>query len=455
MNRPEIIAPWWSWTKAMVAAINWAEAVYLGVPFTSLRMRQNKIRTFAGLKKAIDDLHNLGVKAYLTMNIFPRNVDIKLFESIVEQISSLKPDAIIFSDPGTYRILKKYLPDIKLHLSTQTNTLNYEAVAFWRDLGVKRIVLARELNIKEIEEIKKRVPDMELEIFVHWAMCMTYSGRCLLGEYFAWRDWNKWECSHVCRYKFKVYLEEENRPWKLFQLLEDEEWSYLLSSKDLNTIERLNEILPIVDWLKIEWRSKSERYAAATVKAYRHVRDSLLAWKNIDESIKNLVYEIPHRYYWEWFLFNDIRYAPDSMERPEDYDLTKVDIEKKSIKEINESLGENIDDSKLDFEPGLNISSITQDTAGPVAIYEYKFLILPEYINVNGKKYFKVVPKSVINRWDIVKIIAKNWIWESKVVDFVDRNGNFVDKLDPNKINYYILLDKDLEWFEVGYWKIN
>ncbi|MBP7061307.1 U32 family peptidase [Patescibacteria group bacterium] len=154
-------------------------------------MRQNKVKDFDILKTTIDDIHALGKKAYLTMNIFPRNSDMGIFESVVERISNLNIDAIIFSDPGTYTIIKKYLPNVRLHLSTQANTLNYEAIRFRYDLGVHRVVLARELTLQEIKTIKEKVPEMELEVFVHGSMCMAYSGRCLLGEYFAGRDGNR------------------------------------------------------------------------------------------------------------------------------------------------------------------------------------------------------------------------------------------------------------------------
>jgi len=240
-------------------------------------MRQNKIHTFDELKKTIDEVHALGSKAYLTMNIFPRNQDIKIFESVVEQVAKLGADGVIFSDPGTYRIIRKYMPEMPLHLSTQTSTLNHESVRFRYDLGIRRIVLARELSIQEIKEIKEQVPEMELEVFVHGAMCMSYSGRCLLGDYMNGRPGNKGECSHACRFKYKVRLEEERRPGKLFQLENDTDGTHILSSKDLCTIDRLAEILPYVDAIKIEGRSKSEFYVAAVVKAYKHVRDSLVA----------------------------------------------------------------------------------------------------------------------------------------------------------------------------------
>ncbi len=469
---PEIVAPGWSYTKAVVAALNGAEAVYLWVPFTSLRMRQNKIKTFQQLKKTIEDLHKIWAKAYLTMNIFPRNIDIKIFENIVEHISDLNPDAIIFSDPGTYRIIKKYLPNVPLHLSTQTSTLNYEAVRFWVDLGIKRIVLARELHIKEIEQIKKEVPEIELEIFVHWAMCMTYSGRCLLGEYFSWRDGNKWECSHVCRYKFKVYLEEEKRPGRLFQLVEDEQWSYLLSSKDLCTINRLGELLDIVDGLKIEWRSKSEFYVAATVKAYKHVRDAIISWKHIDENIKNLVYKIPHRYYWEWFLFNDIRFTPemeitdwkwnikDEFEKLSDNDIRKqvykfVDkLEKKTINEIIQLAkeDENIN-CCWDFSPGYTLASITQDRAGPISMYEYSWLVLEDvdsYLvgeNISEEKI--VIPKVTIRQWDEFEYIAPYGLWKVKIRKVLSLDWAEIEKATCNMPYVKILFNKPLKGFEV------
>ena len=470
---PEIVAPGGSWSKAVIAALNGAEAVYVGVPFTSLRMRQNKIKTFELLRKTIDDIHKIGAKAYLTMNIFPRNIDIKVFESIVERISDLWADAIIFSDPGTYKIIRKYLPDIPLHLSTQTNTLNRAAVKFWYDLWVKRIVLARELHIKEIEEIKNKVPDMELEVFVHGAMCMSYSGRCLLGEYFSGRDGNKWECSHVCRYKFKVYLEEEKRPWRLFQLVEDEQWSYLLSSKDLCTIERLWELLNIVDWLKIEWRSKSEFYVASTVKAYRHVRDAILSWKKIDEEIKNLVYKIPHRYYWEWFLFNNIRFTPE-MEitdwkgnlkeefqklsendiRRKIYNINDDILEKKNIRELLEIIKDDDINCCGDFLPGYTLSSITYDRAWPLKIGQYlwyTFSTLDDYLE--GKEYniLNFVPKDTIFPGQQLNFIAPYGLWKVKIEGIYDLNEKPLDKATCNYPVVKIKFSKPLRGFEVFY----
>lgn len=417
-NIPELIAPGWSYNKAMVAAMNWADSIYLWVPFTSLRMRQNKVRTFDELKKTITDLKTLGKKAFLTMNIFPRDIDIKVFESVVEKISDMWADAIIFSDPWTYNIIKRYLPDTRLHLSTQTNVLNTEAIKFWQGLGVSRIVLARELTLKEIENMKKQVPWMELEIFIHWAMCVTYSWRCLMWEYFSWRDGNKWECSHVCRYKFKVYLEEEKRPWKFYEMGQDEEgWTYMMSSKDLCTIERLAEIIPHVDWLKIEWRSKWELYVWAVTKSYRHVLDSIVNWTPIDDKIKNMVYEIPHRPYWDWFLFNDIKSAPDGEE------------------EITNQ----------------NLNSISFETAWPVIDKKYFWLVLPEFVEKNWKKYFEFIPKELIVPWDKLSYFSPLYMWDLSVSSILTEDLTDSEKADCNMKKCYVNFDKDVKWWEVLY----
>jgi putative protease len=413
-KKPEIVAPGWSWEKAMIAARYGADAVYVWVPFLSLRMRQNKIRNFDTLKKTIDDLHSLGVKAYLTINIFPRNTDIKVIEAVIDEISWLDMDAVIFSDPGVFTTLKKYLWNkVRYHLSTQTNTLNWMAVKFWTDLWVDRIIVARELWINEIKEIKEKVPEAEIEAFVHGAMCMTYSWRCLLGEYFSWRDGNKWECSHVCRYKFNVYLEEEKRPGKLFKVEEDETGSFLLSSKDLCTIEHRDELLNIDAW-KIEWRSKSEFYVWSTTKAYSHLRDCLVEWKEPDREILDLVYKIPHRQYWDGFLFNDIRTAPESEE-----------------------------DAKKNL-----IQTTTKTEAGPLPWEKtYIWTTTDKFIEKNGMKYYKIAPKNNIFVWDEFDVLDNTWKFKkTKIIWILDENKEIPEKLTCNMKQAYIAGDNLKEW---------
>ena len=420
MNKPVIVAPGWSYEKAVIASKYWAEDVYIWVPFTSLRMRQNKVKDFDVLKKTINAIHENWSRALLTMNIFPRNSDIKVFESVTEQIADTNPDAIIFSDPGTYNVLRKYFPNVHMHLSTQTSTLNYESIKFWRDLWVKRIVLARELHIDEIKEIKEKVPEMELEVFIHWAMCMSYSWRCLLWDNMNWRQANKWECSHNCRFKYKVRLEEEKRPWKLFQMEWDENWTHILSSKDLCTIDRLAEILPYVDAMKIEWRSKSEFYVWAMVKAYKHVRDCILEWKEIDPEIKSLVEKIPHRPYWDGFLFNKLA----------DYPEWEVEWR----------------ENKDNIVTSTNLAS-----PGPTFCRNYFWIFGENFIEKNGKKYFEFTPKEVIERWMKLRYLSSNWFGELEIVDIVKENGNELESANCNLPKVYILTDKDISGREIFY----
>ncbi len=416
MHKPKIVAPWGSYHKAIVAAEYWADEVYIWVPFTSLRMRQNKIWNFDELEKTVKALHERNTKALLTMNIFPRNTDIKLFEQTVERIASVWADAIIFSDPWTFKTLKKYAPDIPLHLSTQTSTLNSASVAFWGDLGVKRVVLARELHLDEIAQIKKDVPEMELEVFVHWAMCMSYSGRCLLWDYMSGRQANKWECSHSCRFKYKVWLEEERRPGKFFQLENDEDWIHILSSKDLCTINRLAELMPHIDAMKIEWRSKSEFYVWSVVKAYKHVRDSIINNTEIDPDIQNLVNVIPHREYRSGFVFNKLS----------DYPEWEIQIEKTE-------------------------TSTTLNTGWPLFARNNFGFFTDKFIIHNKQKYFQIDPKEVITRDMEIKYISKDQIWTLKIIDIIDNQARPLDKWDCNKRDIYILTDKEIQWWEILY----
>jgi len=421
MKIPSIVAPWGSYEKAIVAASYGAEEVYIGVPFTSLRMRQNKVRDFDFLKKSIQQIHSYGAKALLTMNIFPRNIDIKIFESVVEKIKDSGADAIIFSDLWTFNIIKKHLPNMPLHLSTQTTTLNYAAVQFWADLGVKRIVCARELHIDEIKEIKQKVPNMELEVFVHGAMCMTYSGRCLLGEYCSGRDGNKGECSHVCRYKYKVWLEEEKRPWKFFQLEWDESGSYIMSSKDMCTIHRLQEIIPYVDALKIEWRSKSELYAGAMVKAYKHARDAILSGQTPNAEIIDLVNQVPHRPYRDGFLLKKMR--------------------------------EEIPDGEPGEEqvPEDGHESISLDSAGPLFARNYFGLITDETVEHDEKIYHAFVPKEVIEPGQELHFLSKDSLWKIKILDIISAWGKQLDKAHCNLKKVFIYTDQVLGGREVLY----
>lgn len=450
MHRPQIVAPGGSHQKAITAAKYGAEEVYMGVPFTSLRMRSNKLGDFVKLKRTVDEVHALGSKVFLTMNIFPKNVDIKIFEATVEKVSAMWADAIIFSDPGTFHVLKKYMPNTALHLSTQTTTLNYSAVQFWQDLGVKRVVLARELHIDEIKEIKEKVPGMELEVFVQWAMCMTYSWRCLLGDYMGGRPGNKGECNHACRFKYKVWLEEERRPWKFFQLEQgDDGTSFIMSSRDLCTINRLAEIIPYVDAMKIEGRSKSEFYVGGMVKAYKHVRDAIVDGTPIDPVIQDLVNVIPHREYWEGFMFHSLKEFPDN--ENQDFAWEKENQDPPSNQTENTSwfsIDEHWKIQKTDFETD---NSITQSCAGPLFSRNYFGQVTEETLNIQGQIFHRITPKEVITPGMKLLYLTPTSYGELEILDLATPQGNPLERATCNTPNIYIKTNIKLEWGELLY----
>ncbi len=261
-----------------------ADAVYLGVVDFSLRaMRKGELITLDNIKDAIAKAHELGAKAYLTLNIFAFNNDIRQLEEAIDIFNDAKPDAVILSDFGVFNLVRKRMPNTDIHISTQTNTLNYESVKFWRDLGASRVILARELAIKDIAEIRRQVPDVELESFVHGAQCVSFSGRCLLSDYFSKgeRKANHGNCSQPCRWSYK--LVESTRPNEYLEINQDSRGSHILSPKDLCLVEYLPQLIDAgIDSLKVEGRTKSLYYVSAVAKAYRQAIDEILAGSKDD-----------------------------------------------------------------------------------------------------------------------------------------------------------------------------
>ena len=284
MQNVELLLPAGNLEKLEYAIKYGADAVYLGVVDFSLRaMRKGELITLDNLGHAVELAHSLGAKAYLTLNIFAFNNDIKLLESCIDRFKDAKPDAVILSDFGIFNLVRKYMPEIPVHVSTQTNTLNYESVKFWKDLGATRVILARELPITDIAEIRNQVPDIELECFVHGAQCVSFSGRCLLSDYFSngERKANHGNCSQPCRWSYK--LVESTRPDQYYEINQDERGSHILSPKDLCLVEYLPQLIDAgVDSLKIEGRTKSLYYVSAVAKAYRGAIDEILAGKTDD-----------------------------------------------------------------------------------------------------------------------------------------------------------------------------
>ena len=278
MRNIELLMPAGNLEKLEYAVRYGADAVYLGVVDFSLRaMRKGSIITLDNLDHAVKLAHKLGAKAYVTLNIFAFNKDIKLLEECIERFAAAKPDAVIVSDFGILNLVRKKMPNTQIHISTQTNTLNYESVKFWRDFGASRVILARELPIKDIAEIRKQVPDIELECFIHGAQCVSFSGRCLLSDYFTngERNANHGNCSQSCRWSYK--LVEETRPGEYYEINQDERGSHILSPKDLCLVEYLPQLIEAgVDSLKVEGRTKSLYYVSAVAKTYRAAIDECL-----------------------------------------------------------------------------------------------------------------------------------------------------------------------------------
>lgn len=284
MNRPELLMPAGNVEKLKYAIKYGADAVYLGVVDFSLRaMRKGELITLENLKTAISTAQQMGAKAYLTLNIFGFNSDIKALESSMDAIADSNPDALIISDVGIMRLAKKYMPNTDIHVSTQANILNYEAVRFWQDMGATRAILARELPIKDVAEIKQRVPEMELECFIHGAQCVSFSGRCLLSDYMTngERKANSGNCSQPCRWSYK--LVEETRPGQYYEIEENEKGTHILSTKDLCLVKHLKDMIDAgIDSFKVEGRTKSLYYVSAVAKAYREAIDTVLKNPNAD-----------------------------------------------------------------------------------------------------------------------------------------------------------------------------
>ena len=288
MRKTELLIPAGSLDVLKTAVIFGADAVYLGGEAFGLRAKAKNF-TNEEIREGIAFAHAHGVKVYITANILAHNDDLPGVERYFEELRDIRPDALIISDPGVFAIAKRVLPDMELHISTQANNTNYGTYQFWYEQGAKRVVSARELSLKEIREIREHVPeDMEIESFIHGAMCISYSGRCLLSNYFTGRDANQGACTHPCRWKYSVV--EETRPGEYLPVYENERGTFIFNSKDLCMIEHIPEMIEAgIDSFKIEGRMKTALYVATVARTYRKAIDDYL--------------EDPQKYYanMEWY----------------------------------------------------------------------------------------------------------------------------------------------------------
>ena len=332
--KAELLAPAGTYKNMEYAFAYGADAVYAGQPRYSLRVRNNDFQ-IENLEKGIIRAHQLGKKFYVASNIAPHNNKIDSYMRDIEPVIGMKPDALIMSDPGLIMMVKDKWPDVPIHLSVQANVVNYAAVKFWHRQGVERVILSRELSLNEIEEIRMQCPEMELEVFVHGALCIAYSGRCLLSGYMNHRDPNQGSCTNACRWKYQtheaketdtgniipsgakefdpvlgigkpsdeiVLLQEGNRENDLMPMFEDEHGTYIMNSKDLRAIQHVQRLQQIgVHSLKIEGRTKSHYYAARTTQAYRQAINDAAKGKSFDMSLMDTLENMSNRGYTEGF----------------------------------------------------------------------------------------------------------------------------------------------------------
>ena len=316
-RKPELLSPAGDMEKLRMAVAYGADAVYLAG--TSFGMR-----SFTGnftpdeLPKAVQLAHAAGVKVHCTVNIMPRNDEAAGLPAYLEQLDAAGVDALILADLGAFTLAGKYAPRCERHISTQQSIANYVCAQSWFDLGARRVVLARELSLQEILTIRERVsPELELETFCHGAMCVSYSGRCLISNYMTGRDSNRGQCAQPCRYQYA--LMEEKRPGEYFPVFEDEKGTYIMNSRDMCMIDHLEDLMAAgVDCLKIEGRAKSAYYAAIVTGAYRHCLDAVAAGEPLDPVWRDEVEHISHRHYSTGFFYGqpgqyyeDARYLRD------------------------------------------------------------------------------------------------------------------------------------------------
>ena len=329
MTNVEILAPAGNLEKLKTAIDFGADAVYLGGSRLNLRAFADNF-TNEEIGEGVKYAHERGKKVYVVLNVFPHNSDLIGLEEYLLELQKLEVDAILASDPSIIITAKEVVPDMEIHLSTQANNVNWKSALYWYNQGVKRIVLARELSMKEISEIREKLPkDCDLEAFVHGAMCMSYSGRCLMSNYMTGRVSNRGACAQPCRYKY--YLMEEKRPGEYFPINEDEHGTYIMNSKDLCMIEHIDEVIKAgVFSLKIEGRMKSAYYVAAVVKAYRQAVDAYLKdpenYKFNPEWMDSLL-KVSHRNYYTGFYYGQPEQIYDNSSYIRQADIVGIVLE--------------------------------------------------------------------------------------------------------------------------------
>ncbi len=393
MKIPELLVPAGTFEKMRYAFAYGADAVYAGIPRFSLRARENDF-TMEKVVAAVEYARKRGKKLYLTMNIFPHNNKIESFTAMLDQVAALQPDGLIMADPGMILLARERHPDLAIHLSTQANTINWQAARFWYKMGIKRIILSRELRLDEIAEIRQHVPEIELETFVHGAICIAYSGRCLLSNYFTHRDANQGTCTNACRWEYKVYsqpaeleterdvllspgeqyfLEEKERPGQLMPIDEDEHGTYIMNAKDLSTIHILDKIVRTgLDSVKIEGRTKSVYYVSVITRAYRQALNFIAQDKAIPVALAEEVYAVANRGYVTGFLLRN------PLEKGQNYESGHSTNQSRLfcgiVKEWDESTGMALIAVRNRFEVGDTLELLSPSKTLPFQVSAFRDL---------------------------------------------------------------------------------
>lgn len=325
MKKPELLSPAGTLKKLRYAIAYGADAVYAGQPRYSLRVRENDFKKIEDLAVGIETAHRFGKQFFLASNVAPHNNKVKTYIRDLTPIIELQPDALIMSDPGLIMMVREQWPEMPIHLSVQANAVNFASVKFWHKIGLKRIILSRELSLDEIKEIRQECPEIELEVFVHGALCIAYSGRCLLSGYMTHRDSNQGACTNSCRWKYQAteakqtatgeviplknkdsgplfLLEEQGRPGASMPAFEDEHGTYIMNSKDLRAVQHVQALIAMgIDSFKIEGRTKSHYYAARTTQVYRQAIEDAMAGKAFDMTLMDSLEGLANRGFTEGF----------------------------------------------------------------------------------------------------------------------------------------------------------
>ncbi len=395
MNKIELLSPAGDMSKLKTAFYFGADAAYIGGKSLSLRASAGNF-TDEEVAEAIKLAHSLGKKIYVTVNVFAKNSDISAAERYFKFLEDVEVDGAIISDPGLVYLARSVAPNLKVNLSTQANTLNYKAVDFWRNLGVARVILARELSINEISEIRERVPDIEIETFIHGAMCISYSGRCLLSDYRAGRPSNRGECVQACRWHYEI--REKGSDCDYMQIEEDERGAYILNSKDLCLIDRIADLSSAgVCSFKIEGRMKSEYYLATVVNAYRRALDD--------------------------FYVRGAEYKNNP--------LYKTELEKTAHREFTQAFADGANDSTVNYDDSQSKGT-------------HKFVAVVTEGN-DGREYAVVEMRNRFRRGDALEVLSPSDSFNARIVADKMETENGEEVIDVKIVQQRVKLYTDVK----------